>query len=190
MYYDDALFEQAEAYMKAEQIVKASENYTIIVSNYKSSSYIKKSLLQLAFIEYNKQNLDEALLMYQRVLQQYPGSQESQTALNMIRNIYKKKNDIDGFSNYVKQIGGHANVTEAQLDSLSFEVAQELYLDGECDKALPLLSAYIQKYGEGFFCYMLIFIVQNVSFLKAMNLKLYQIMNTYCSYKIRLPNLL
>ncbi|OQA98865.1 MAG: tetratricopeptide repeat protein [Bacteroidetes bacterium ADurb.Bin217] len=151
LYYDDALFEQAEAYMKAEQIVKASENYTIIVSNYKSSSYIKKSLLQLAFIEYNKQNLDEALLMYQRVLQQYPGSQESQTALNMIRNIYKKKNDIDGFSNYVKQIGGHANVTEAQLDSLSFEVAQELYLDGECDKALPLLSAYIQKYGEGFF---------------------------------------
>ncbi|HRS19081.1 MAG TPA: hypothetical protein P5243_06240, partial [Bacteroidales bacterium] len=35
--------------------------------------------------------------------------------------------------------------------SLSFEVAQELYLDGDCDKAQPLLSAYIQKYGEGFF---------------------------------------
>lgn len=151
MYYDDALFEQAEAYMKAEQESKASENYKIIVSNYKASSYIKKSLLQLAFIEYNKQMLDEALLMYQRVLQQYPGSQESQTAMNMIRNIYKKKNDIDGFSNYVKQIGGHTNVTEAQLDSLSFEVAQELYLDGDCDRAQPLLSAYIQKYGEGFF---------------------------------------
>jgi tetratricopeptide (TPR) repeat protein len=151
MYYDDALFEQAEAYMKADQESKASENYKVIVSNYKASSYIKKSLLQLAYIEYNKQKLDDALLMYQRVLQQYPGSQESQTALNMIRNIYKKKNDIDGFSNYVKQIGGHANVTEAQLDSLSFEVAQELYLDGDCDKAQPLLSAYIQKYGEGFF---------------------------------------
>lgn len=151
MYYDDALFEQAEAYMKANQEGKASENYKVIVSNFKSSSYIKKSLLQLAYIEYNKQKFDEALLMYQRVLQQYPGSQESQTALNMIRNIYKKKNDIDGFSNFVKQIGGHANVSEAQLDSLSFEVAQELYLDGDCDKAQPLLNAYIQKYGEGFF---------------------------------------
>ena len=51
----------------------------------------------------------------------------------------------------MKQIGGYDNITEAQLDSLSFEVAQELYFDGNCEKATPLFQSYLQKYGDGFF---------------------------------------
>ena len=151
VYYDDAIFEQAEAFIKVGNPQKAIENYQVIVSNYRASSYIKKSLLQLALLVYNSDKLDEALVMYKRIIEQYPGSDESQTALNMIRNIYRKKNDIESYSTYVRQLGGYANITEAGLDSLNFEVAQDLYLDGDCDKAQPLLSSYIQKYGEGFF---------------------------------------
>ncbi|MCQ2958730.1 MAG: tetratricopeptide repeat protein [Bacteroidales bacterium] len=150
-YYDDALYEQAEAYMKIGQDSKAIENYKNIIANYKSSSYVKRALLQYALIEYNNSNIDEALAMYKGIVEQYPGSQEAMTALNMIQNIYRKKNDIDSFSNYLKQIGGYDNITEAQLDSLSFEVAQELYFDGECEKAIPLFKSYLQKYGDGFF---------------------------------------
>lgn len=151
IYYDDALFEQAEAYIKVNNEVKAIENYNVIVTNYKSSSYIKKSLLQLALLVYNSEKYDEALAMYKDIIEQYPGSKESETAMAMVLNIYKKKNDIDSYSNFVKQLGGYANVSEAQLDSLSFEVAQDLYSDGKYDKAQPLLSSYIQKYGNGFF---------------------------------------
>jgi len=150
-YYDDALYEQAEAYMKVGQNEKAISNYKNIINNYKSSSYVKRALLQYALIEYNGQQLDEALKMYKGIVEQYPGSQESVTALSMIQNIYRRKNDIDSFSSYVKQIGGYDNVTEAQLDSLSFEVAQELYFDGNCEKATPLFQSYLQKYGDGFF---------------------------------------
>lgn len=150
-YYDDALYEQAEAYMKVGQNEKAISNYKNIINNYKSSSYVKRALLQFALIEYNGQQLDEALKMYKGIVEQYPGSQESVTALSMIQNIYRRKNDIDSFSSYVKQIGGYDNVTEAQLDSLSFEVAQELYFDGNCEKATPLFQSYLQKYGDGFF---------------------------------------
>jgi TolA-binding protein len=48
-------------------------------------------------------------------------------------------------------LGGYADVSEAKLDSLSFEVAQELYLNNDCEKALPLFTSYINKYTEGFF---------------------------------------
>lgn len=150
-YYDDALYEQAEAFMKIGKDDKAIDNYKNIISNYKSSSYVKKALLQYALIEYNSSHIDEAMAMYKGVVEQYPGSQESVTALNMIQNIYRKKNDIDSFSDYLKQIGGYDSITEAQLDSLSYEVAQELYLDGDCDKAMPLFKSYLQKYGDGFF---------------------------------------
>ena len=150
-YYDDALYEQAEAYMKVGKNDQAIENYKNIINNYKSSSYVKRALLQYALIQYNSSNINEALEMYKGIVEQYPGSQEAVTALNMIQNIYRKKNDIDSFSNYLKQIGGYDNITEAQLDSLSYEVAQELYLDGDCEKATPLFKSYLQKYGDGFF---------------------------------------
>ncbi len=150
-YYDDALYEQAEAYMKVGKNDLAIENYKNIIENYKSSSYVKRALLQYALIEYNDSKIDEALVKYKGIVDQYPGSQEALTALNMIQNIYRKKNDIDAFSSYLKQIGGYDNITEAQLDSLSFEVAQELYLDGNCEKAMPLFKSYLQKYGDGFF---------------------------------------
>lgn len=150
-YYDDALYEQAEAYLKVGKNDKAIENYKSLIDNYKSSSYVKRALLQYALLEYNDSHIDNALAMYKSIVDQYPGSQESMTALNMIQNIYRKKNDIDSFSNYLKQIGGYDNVKEAQLDSLSFEVARDLYFDGDCDKATPLFKSYLQKYGDGFF---------------------------------------
>lgn len=150
-YYDDALYEQAEAYVKVGDNAKAIDNYKNIINNYKSSSYVKRALLQYALIEYNTQNIDKALGMYKDVVEQYPGSQESVTAMNMIQNIYRKKNDIDAFSTYLKQIGGYSDITEAHLDSLSFEVAQDMYQEGNCEKATPLLQNYLQKYGDGFF---------------------------------------
>ncbi|MCQ2606976.1 MAG: tetratricopeptide repeat protein [Bacteroidales bacterium] len=150
-YYDDALYEQAEAYMKVGENQKAIDNYKNIINNYKSSSYVKRALLQYALLEYNSQNIDKALDMYKGIVEQYPGSQESVTALNMIQNIYRKKNDIDTYSTYLKQIGGYSDITEAHLDSLSYEVIEETYLEGNCDKATPLMQSYLQKYGDGFF---------------------------------------
>ncbi|MFW5852036.1 MAG: tetratricopeptide repeat protein, partial [Bacteroidota bacterium] len=150
-YYDDVIFELAEAYVETDQNELAIHNYEIIMQNYTSSIYIKRALLQVALIIYNNGDLDKSLRMYKQVVEQYPGSDEAQTALNMIRNIYRTKSDVNSYFTYVQQLGGYATIPEAEQDSLSFEVAQELYLDGNCDKALPLLKAYIRKFGDGFF---------------------------------------
>ncbi|MDA3882641.1 MAG: tetratricopeptide repeat protein [Bacteroidales bacterium] len=150
-YYDDVVFELAEAYVETDQNELAIHNYEIIMQNYTSSIYIKRALLQVALIVYNNGDLDKSLLMYKQVVEHYPGSDEAQTALNMIRNIYRRKTDVNAYFTYVQQLGGYATIPEAEQDSLSFEVAQELYLDGNCDKALPLLKAYIRKFGDGFF---------------------------------------
>lgn len=150
-YYDDAVFELAEAYIKIGSVDKATEYYQIIIQNYTASSYIKKALLQVAFIIYNSDKLDESFIMYKRVVEQYPGSEEAQTALNMIRNIYRKKSDMNSYFSYIQNLGGYATITEAEQDSLSFDVAQELYLNGDCQRALPLLKNYIQQFGDGYF---------------------------------------
>lgn len=147
----DALFEKAEALLKVGKEAEAMEIYKTIVENHEASSYYKKSMLQIALGVYNAGRYEEALAMYKKIVDLFPGSPEAQTALNMIRNIYKHQSDIDSYSDYVKQLGGYADVTEAQLDTLSFEVAQELYLNGECEKTIPLLTSYINRYPSGFF---------------------------------------
>ncbi|MDR0940701.1 MAG: tetratricopeptide repeat protein [Bacteroidales bacterium] len=147
----DALFEKAEALMKVGKETEALEMYKTIVENHETSSYYKKSMLQIALGVYNAGHYDEALVMYKKIVDLFPGSPEAQTALNMIRNIYKHQSDIDSYSDYVKQLGGYADVSEAQLDTLSFEVAQELYLNGDCEKSVPLFTSYINRYSGGFF---------------------------------------
>jgi len=149
--YVDALFEQAEALLKIGNEAQALKNYKTIVENHATSSYYKKSMLQIALSIYNAGRYDEALVMYKKIVDLLPGSQEAQTAMNMIRNIYKRQSDIDSYADYVKQLGGYADVSEAKLDSLSFEVAHELYLDGDCVKSVPLFTNYINRYTEGFF---------------------------------------
>ena len=63
-YYDDALYEQAEAYMKVGKNDQAIENYKNIINNYKSSSYVKRALLQYALIQYNSSNINENVAFY------------------------------------------------------------------------------------------------------------------------------
>ncbi|MFO7867991.1 MAG: tetratricopeptide repeat protein [Bacteroidales bacterium] len=150
-YYDDAIFELAEAYVETDEYDKAIKNYERIMNNYSSSIYIKRALLQVGLIIYNNGDLDKSLNMYKQVVEQYPGSEEAKTALNMIRNIYRKKSDVNSYFSYVQQLGGYATIPEAEQDSLSFEVAQELYLNGDCDKALPLLKGYIRQFADGYF---------------------------------------
>ncbi len=150
-YYDDALFEQAEAYVELSEFDNAVKNYNIIIQNYRAGTYIKKALLQVALIVYNAKDIDQALEMYKQVIEQYPGSDEAETAVSMVENIYRKKSDMDSFFSYIQNQGGHSNYPEVKQDSLTFEVAQEKYLDGDCNNAQPLLTNYIQKFGNGFF---------------------------------------
>jgi len=150
-YYDDAVFEQAEAYVTVGNQEQAIKNYNVIIENYSSSPNIKKALIQVAIIVYESGKLDDALIMYKRVVEKYPGSPEAQTAMNMIQNIYRKKSDVNSYFEYVQNLGGYVTIPEAEQDSLTFEVAQEVYLTGDCDKAQPLLKGYVQKFGEGFF---------------------------------------
>lgn len=150
-YYDDAVFELAESHLRMGNQQRAMDYYEIIMQNFPSSIYIKRVYLQVALIIYNAEKLDESLIMYKRVIEQYPGSQEAETALTMIRNIYRKKNDVNSYFVYVQNLGGYSTIPEAEQDSLSFDVAQELFLKGDCAQALPLLKNYIQQFGDGFF---------------------------------------
>ena len=148
-YMDDALFELGKSYVLKDNPSAAKVNYLKIVEQNPNSNYISKSLIQLGLIERNADNNVEALKYYKRVVQDYPGTPESSNALKSIRDIYVDMNNVNGYLAYVEEMGEGVSVSEQ--DSLIYIAAENAYLQGNCDRAIPNLRDYIQRFSKGAF---------------------------------------
>ncbi|QKG79580.1 tetratricopeptide repeat protein [Tenuifilum thalassicum] len=150
-YYDDAIFEIAEAYNSIEDYKTAIEYYKIIEKDYPNSSYYPKALVQLGLLYYNANDPDNSLVYYKKVVESYPNSAEAKNALIGIRNIYIDKGDADSYFNYASKLGNIANISVAEKDSLSYMAAEKVYLTGNCEKSIQTFNSYIEENPQGNF---------------------------------------
>ncbi len=70
-----------------------------------NSSYTNNALNQLGLIHYNAGEYDDALTYYERVATNYPGTAEADNALTSIKNIYVRKDNVDGYLDLCEQLG-------------------------------------------------------------------------------------
>jgi TolA-binding protein len=159
-YIDDALFELGRSYLSTQNTSKAISSFNKIIEQYPNSSYVKKALLQLGLIYYNADKYDEALVNYKKVVAGFPGTPEAKNALTGIKNISVDKNDVDSYVKYISSIGGAVSVSVSEQDSLSYTVAENLYMTGDCDKSSESLKHYIENFPNGNF-------ILNAQFYKA-----------------------
>jgi len=148
-YIDDAFFETAKTNALMNDLDDAEKNYKQIVNNYPNSTYLSKTLVQLGLLAKNSGKNQEALGYYKQVVEKYPGTPESSNALKSIKDVYVDTDNIDGYLAYVEEIGKGISVSEQ--DSLVYTAAENAYLDGDCEKAVPQLHQYIQRYQNGAF---------------------------------------
>ncbi|MFW6227593.1 MAG: tetratricopeptide repeat protein, partial [Bacteroidota bacterium] len=150
-YADDALFELGKAYTAQQNNTQAGQYYNELINSYPNSSYKKKSLVQLGLIYYNTDRNDQALEMYKSVVENYPGTPEAKDALLGIKNIYLDMNDVDRYFEYVKEQGNYVTISTAEQDSLTYKAAENLYMAGNCDRAVQQMTGYLEKYPQGVF---------------------------------------
>ncbi len=148
-YFDDALYERANAYKYLNQFNLAIENYQIIVDQYNESSYRPKALLQVGLLDYNTSKEQDALVQFKTLIQDYPKSDEAQKALLMMKNIYIELNQVDEYIEFANNHSVETEVTKIEADSLTYTAAANLYMNSNCQSALPALKKYIEKYPEG-----------------------------------------
>lgn len=148
-YVDDALFELGKTYVLLDQPENARVNYNKLVSDYPGSGYLSKTLIQLGLFYKNSGNNTEALRYYKKVVNDYPGTPESSIALRSIKDIYVDMNQVDTYLAYVENIGEGVSVSEQ--DSLVYTAAENVYLAGDCDRAIPSLRNYIERFNNGTF---------------------------------------
>ena len=150
-YVDDALFEIGKSYIILNNNDKAISSFRKLIAENPNSSYVSKSLLQLGLVYYNMDRNSDALANYKKVITDYPSSPDARNALTGIKNVYMNMNDADGYIAYAGSLGSMGNVSLSEQDSLTYKVAENFYMSGNCEKASVSLNNYLERFPQGNF---------------------------------------
>jgi len=149
-YRDDAMYEAAITYSIMEDDRNALSYFDMLIQSYPNSSYTANAYLKKGFIYYNRNDFQPAIDMFKSAISRYPGTRESQEALAVLKNIYLDLNQVDQYYTYAKGLS-FAQVSASEEDSLSYKAAENLYLQGECQKATGTFNKYLEQFPEGRF---------------------------------------
>jgi TolA-binding protein len=120
-----------------------------VVNEHSNSSYTNNALNQLGLIHYNATEYDEALIYYERVATDYPGTAEADNALTSIKNIYVRKDNVDGYLAFVNSLG--RDITRSEQDSLSYTAAEMVYMRNDCEGTVRAFKDYLDAFPRGRF---------------------------------------
>jgi TolA-binding protein len=110
---------------------------------------MSKALVELGLIYYNENQAEESLAHYKRVVEEFPGTAEANNALLGIKNVYIENNQVNRYFEYVQSLGSDVEITVDEQDSLSYLAAENVYLDGNCERAIPAFRNYIREFSSG-----------------------------------------
>lgn len=145
---DDAMYELANSYVKANETDKAMKMYDRLNSEYSSSAFISKSLLRQGLIHYNNNNNELALTKFKTVANDFAGSQEAMQAVSTARLIYIDLGRVDEYARWVKTLD-YVEITDAELDNTTYLAAEKQYLDGNTDQAITQFNKYLNSFSKG-----------------------------------------
>ncbi len=147
---DDALYELGTTFLIFEHNQKAINSFNNLVTNYPNSPFKRQALLKIGLTYYNMDKNEDALKVLKQVVTNYSGTKESKEALVSIRNIYVESNAADDFFVYVKNIP-FVNITNNEQDSITYMATENVYMNGNCQAAVPGFNTYLEKYPQGAF---------------------------------------
>ena len=150
-YIPDALYETGRSYFILQQPQRSIPIYQRVLSEHPNSSYASKALVQLGLIYYNLNENNESLTYYKQVIEDYPGTPEANSALLGIKNVYVDMNQVDGYFEYVNNLGIQLDITASEQDSLTYMAAENVYMTGDCEKSKESFENYIERYENGKF---------------------------------------
>ncbi|NQT77922.1 MAG: tetratricopeptide repeat protein [Bacteroidetes bacterium] len=149
-YADDAKYELAGTYLLLNKNTDALSWFNKLIKDHPNSRFAIKSLLKTGLIYYNENQNEKALTTLEKVVADNPGTPESREALNSIRNIYIDQNRVDEYYAYAGNLS-FADVTVSEQDSITYIAAENLYMENNCEEAIPAFGAYLNSFPYGTF---------------------------------------
>lgn len=147
--YPEAMYELGRAYVDAGRTEDAVGAFTQLRNTSKDSTYIARSLIELGMIERNRQSYDKALSYYKQVVEKLPRSGFREDALMAVESIYQTKGEPEVFIAYAESVGNGSVKTAAEKESIYFNSAEQVFLNGNYQKAIVALEKYLDNFPAG-----------------------------------------
>lgn len=147
---EEALFEQAVAQMRLQELNTARILFERVLGEYPSGTLHGKSALQIGIIYRNQGEDDLALDWLKRVLTNFPGTPEAALSVGYIKSIYTESGQVNEWLNFA-QNSGQVNASRAELDSTAYFAVQNSVSSGACPKIISASKAYLSAFPSGFF---------------------------------------
>jgi TolA-binding protein len=146
-YTSDANIEIANAYLADEKYNEAIPPLQAILKLQGAQALYPQAYLKTGVAYFNLNKNEEALSNFTYVVKQYPNSQESDEAIDYIRNIFIENQKPSEFVAFMQKNG--KNITTNEADSLTYKSAYLRYEAKDFSNALTGFSGYLATYPEG-----------------------------------------
>ena len=168
----EANLEVANTYLADEKYAESIEALNAILKDKNAVVFWPKAYLKSGVSYFNLNKEQEALHNFTQLVAKYPNSEESDEAIEYIRNIFIAAQNPSDFIAFMKQNG--KPITFSEEDSLTFHAAQLRYDAKDYANAKQGLGDYLSKFPEGKY-------VVEVNYFSA------EISNSTKDYKAALP---
>lgn len=143
----DANLEVANTYLADENYQAAIAPLQKLVGNPQAAAMGPQVYLKLGVAYFNLDRNDESLKSFQKLVTTHPNTQESNDAIDYIRNIFVENQQPGDFAAFMKQNG--KPITDTEEDSLTFRSYMLRYEAKDLAAAKTGFASYLSKFPEG-----------------------------------------
>ena len=143
----DTYLEIANTWIAERKFREAIPALDQVIARAKQDRWISQALLMQGICWYNLDNYESSLQRLKELVRRFPNSEESDDALENIRQVYVEMGKPAEFVGYMEQIGKPLEYSLA--DSLTYLAADRLYQSGSSAAALTALEKYLQEHPHG-----------------------------------------
>ncbi len=143
-------FELGDSYFIQNELDPALAAFNTVIADYPQSPYRRKSLMKRGLVQYRNGDFDPAIESFKMVVADYGVDSESNEAIATLKNIYLDLGQVDEYSKWLSSIPNY-EVSVDEIDSLTYQSAENMVADGDCDGGIVAFQSYIGKYPNGLF---------------------------------------
>ena len=148
-YYPDALFEMGRTLVQTGKSTEAQRVFQELRDLPGKNQYYTKSLLELGLIHLNRGENNQAIEYYKKIIEQDPASQDAQSAISGLENIYQQQGKASEFLAYIDNLGLSSVKSSDQRELILFNSAENLFLSGDYPAAITSLNSFLSTYPQG-----------------------------------------
>jgi tetratricopeptide (TPR) repeat protein len=147
IYLSDARMELADTYTSKEQFQEAISPLSKVLLDNKATEFYPLAYYKLGIVYFNLNKNQEALQNFKSLYSAYPNSEESDNALEYIRNIFVEEQQPEAYVQFMNDFGKPLSMNEQ--DSLMYRAAIIQYEDKKYSNATNGFRKYIEGYPDG-----------------------------------------